>query len=182
MEFDLADGRAVLERTPLALRALLGGLSPEWTMAGDGPGTWSAHDVVAHLINGERTDWIPRARLILAGEPRATFTPFDREGFFEEARAMPLDRLVDMFADLRARSVATLDGWAIGDRELAMTARHPEFGPVTLRQLLATWVAHDLGHVVQISRTMARQYRHAVGPWEAYLSVLGTKDAKERGR
>lgn len=176
MDFDLAHGRAVLERTPATLRALLGGLPAEWTTATDGPNTWSAHQVVAHLIHGERTDWIPRARLILAGEPRATFTPFDREGFFAEARAIPLGSLLDVFAQLRRESLATLDGWAIGDRELAMAARHPEFGAVTLRQLLATWVAHDLGHVVQISRTMARQYREAVGPWEAYLSVLQTRE------
>jgi hypothetical protein len=176
MDFELTHGRAVLERTPSTLRALLGGLPPDWTTATDGPDTWSPHQVVAHLINGERTDWIPRARLILAGEPRATFTPFDREGFFEEARAIPLGRLLDMFARLRRESLATLDAWSIGDRELAMTARHPEFGAVTLRQLLATWVAHDLGHVVQISRTMARQYHEAVGPWKAYLSVLRTRD------
>lgn len=175
MDFDLTHGRAVLERTPFTLRALLGGLPPQWTTATDGPNTWCAHEVVAHLINGERTDWIPRARLILAGEARATFTPFDREGFFEEARGIPLGSLLDMFAELRRESLATLGAWSIGGHELAMTARHPEFGAVTLGQLLATWVAHDLGHVVQISRTMARQYREAVGPWSAYLSVLGSR-------
>ena len=176
MNFDLAEARAVLQRTPAALQSLLGGLPTAWTSATDGPGTWSPHIVMAHLINGERTDWIPRARLILAGDPDATFTPFDREGFFAEARTLPLGTLLATFAGLRAQGLATLDGWKIGDRELAMTARHPEFGAVTLRQLLATWVAHDLGHVVQISRTMARQYADAVGPWTAYLSVLRTRD------
>ena len=172
MDFELAEGRAILERTPSALRALLGGLPSPWTRATEGPGTWSPHEVIAHLINGERTDWIPRASLILAGDPEATFVPFEREGFFAEGRAQPLDTLLDTFAALRAESLRTLDGWRIGERELAMSARHPALGPVTLRELLATWVAHDLDHVVQIGRTMARQYSDAAGPWRAYLGVL----------
>ena len=173
MEFDLAHGHAILERTPSTLQALLRGLPEAWTQASEGPKTWSPHQVVAHLINGERTDWIPRARLILAGDSQATFIPFQREGFFAEARVMPLSALLDLFAKLRAESLRTLDEWAIGPRQLAMTAQHPELGPVTLRQLLASWVVHDLGHVVQISRTMARQYTDEVGPWTAYMGVLG---------
>jgi hypothetical protein len=130
--------------------------------------------VIAHLINGERTDWIPRAQLILAGDPTATFVPFQREGFFAEARTRPLAELLDIFATLRASNLLTLDAWALGPRELALGAQHPELGAVTLRQLLASWVVHDLGHVVQVSRTMARQYRAAVGPWTAYMGVLGS--------
>ena len=174
MDFALPQCRAILERTPATLDALLRGLPDVWTRANEGPNTWSPHEVVAHLINGERTDWIPRAKLILAGDPTATFVPFQREGFFAEARAMPLTELLDLFVAARDESLRTLDSLDLGPRELALTARHPEFGPVTMRQLLATWVAHDLGHVVQISRTMARQYRAEVGPWTAYLSVLSS--------
>jgi hypothetical protein len=172
VDFDLDRSRDVLERTPATLRALLAGLDDGWTRATEGPDSWSPHEVVAHLINGERTDWIPRARIILARDPEATFVPFEREGFFAEGRAMPLDELLEMFAALRAENLATLDGWRLTSADLALTARHPAFGAVTMRQLLATWVAHDLGHLVQVARTMARQYRDEAGPWRAYLSVL----------
>ena len=165
MTFDLIEGREVLERTPKVLDALLRGLPTEWTAARDAEGTWSAHEVVAHLINGEQTDWIPRASVILARDQSAVFPPFEREGFFDEARSIHLDDLLDLFARLRRSSLDTLDSWELGARELELTARHPAFGSVTLGQLLATWVAHDLGHVVQISRTMARRYREDVGPW-----------------
>ena len=173
MEFDLAQARTILERTPRTLQALLGGLPESWTRSNEGPKTWSPHEVIAHLINGERTDWIPRAQLILAGDPAATFVPFQREGFFAEARTRPLTELLELFANLRANSLRTLDGWNLGPDELELGAQHPELGAVTMQQLLATWVVHDLGHVVQVSRTMARQYRAAVGPWTAYLGVLG---------
>ena len=173
MKFDLAQGRLVLERTPATLRALLQGIPDEWTRSNEGPDTWSPHEVVAHLINGERTDWIPRARLILAGDPRATFVPFDRTGFFAEGRARPLPELLDLFAQLRAESLAALDGMRIGQRELNLTAQHPGLGQVTMRQLLASWVVHDLGHIVQVTRSMARQLRDEVGPWTAYMAVLG---------
>jgi hypothetical protein len=127
---------------------------------------------MAHLINGERTDWIPRAQLILAGDSTATFIPFEREGFFVEAHTRPLAELLELFASLRADNLRTLGSWALGPREFALTAQHPGLGPVTMQQLLASWVVHDLGHIVQVSRTMARQYRAEVGPWTAYLSVL----------
>jgi len=174
MQFDLAQGRLVLERTPETLRTLLSGLPDEWTRANEGPNTWSPHENIAHLINGERTDWIPRARLILAGDPKATFVPFDREGFFVEGRARALSDLLDLFASLRAENLAALDAMQIGPRELELTARHPGLGQVTLRQLLASWVVHDLGHIVQVSRTLARQLRGEVGPWTEYLGVLGS--------
>jgi hypothetical protein len=172
MEFDLDRGREILERTPSAIIGLLRGLPPEWTHINEGPGTWSPHQVVAHLINGERTDWIPRAKLILAGDPSATFVPFEREGFFDEARTRPLEDLLDLFATLRAGSLRALDGFRLGERELGMTAMHPALGRVSMRQLLASWVVHDLGHIVQISRVMAKQYTSAVGPWTAFMSVL----------
>jgi hypothetical protein len=173
MDFDLAQGRLVLERTPATLRALLRGLPDAWTRSNRGPNTWSPHENIAHLINGERTDWIPRARLILAGDPTAAFVPFDREGFFVEGRAQPLPELLDLFATLRAENLAALDAMRIGRRELELTARHPGLGPVTMRQLLAAWVVHDLGHIVQVSRTLAHQLHDDVGPWTAYLGVLG---------
>jgi len=172
LDFDLAEGRAVLERTPATLDAMLRGLPAVWSQARDGAATWSPHEVIAHLISADRTDWITRAAVILERDPSALFPPFDRVGFFEEANTMPLGDLLDLFARVRADSLATLDGWRLGDEELALVAQHPEFGSVTLRQLLSTWVAHDLGHTVQIARTMARQYKVAVGPWSAYLSVM----------
>jgi hypothetical protein len=174
VNFDLAQSRTILERTPRAFDTLLRDLPESWTRSNEGPNTWSPHEVIAHLINGERTDWIPRARLIMAGDATATFVPFQREGFFAEGRKRPLTELLDLFASLRAESLRTLDGWSLGPRELALTARHPELGQVTMQQLLASWVVHDLGHLVQVSRTMARQYRAEVGPWTAYMSVLGT--------
>lgn len=172
MEFDLSTGIAVLQRTPQTLRALLGGLPPSWTDATEGPGTWSPHDIVAHLIHGERADWIPRAEIILAQGPRRRFAPFDRFAHLTESRGRPLADLLDEFARLRAGSLDTLAGWRLGEAQLALEGEHPELGPVTLRQLLATWVAHDLGHLAQAARVMAKQYREAVGPWRAYLSIM----------
>jgi len=172
MDFDLATGRAVLERTPHALRALLAGLPPEWIDATEGPETWSPAAVVGHLIHGERTDWIPRARIILAQGPDRRFEPFDRFAQLRESAGKPLVELLDEFARLRRKNLVTLDGWRLTDAELALEGEHPALGPVTLRQLLATWVAHDLSHVAQVARVMAKQYRDAVGPWRAYLPIM----------
>lgn len=170
MDFDIEHGTAVLGRTPSVLHALLSGLGPEWMNATEGPKTWSPYLNMAHLIQGERTDWIPRARIILAQGADRKFTPFDMAAHLAERR--PLPELLDEFARLRANGVATLRGWKLTEAQLALTGVHPEFGAVTLRQLLATWVAHDLGHVAQISRVMAKQYREAVGPWRAYLPIV----------
>jgi hypothetical protein len=172
MDFDLIAGVAVLERTPGTLRALLDGLPRAWTDATEGPDTWSPYDIVGHLIHGERTDWIPRAQIILAQGASRRFEPFDRFAQLRESRGKSLDELLDAFAHLRAESLATLARWRLTDAQLALAGEHPEFGPVTLRQLLATWVAHDLGHVAQATRVMAKQYRDAVGPWRAYLPVM----------
>jgi hypothetical protein len=172
MDFDLTTGIAVLERTPHTLRAMLAGLPPAWTDATEGPETWSPYVIVSHLVHGERTDWIPRARIILAQGPERRFTPYDRFAQFRESQGQPLADLLDEFARLRAASLATLAGWRLTGAQLALKGEHPEFGPVTLGQLLATWVAHDLGHVAQTARVMAKQYREAVGPWRAYLPVL----------
>jgi hypothetical protein len=127
---------------------------------------------VGHLIHGERTDWVPRAQLILARGANRRFTPYDRFAQFHESHGKSLTDLLDEFARLRTENLTTLTEWRLTDAELALEGEHPEFGPVTLRQLLATWVAHDLGHVAQTARVMAKQYREAVGPWRAYLPVL----------
>lgn len=173
MDFDLADGLAVLERTPSVLRALLVGLPEAWTRNNEGPQTWSPREVVGHLIEGERTDWIPRARIVLAQGPGTAFEPFDRWAHERSMKAASsIAELVETFARLRAENLSTLRGWQLTPGQLELTGIHPEFGPVTLRQHLSTWVAHDLGHLLQVTRTMARQYREAVGPWRKYLSAL----------
>lgn len=171
-DFDLAVGIAVLERTPGTLRAMLVGLPDFWTNATEGPDTWSPYVIVGHLIHGERTDWIPRARIILDQGENRRFTPYDRFAQFRETQGRSLTELLEEFARVRAENLATLATWRLTEAQLALEGEHPEFGPVTLRQLLATWVAHDLGHVAQAARVMAKQYREAVGPWRAYLPVL----------
>jgi hypothetical protein len=172
MDFQLPLALALLERTPATFRALLGGLPEAWTTPNEGPDTFSAFDVVGHLIHGERTDWIPRARIILAQGDDRRFVPFDRFAQARESAGKALPQLLDEFERLRAENLATLRGWALGDRELALEGEHPELGAVTLAQLLAAWVDHDLGHLGQVARVMAKQYREAVGPWRAYLPVL----------
>jgi hypothetical protein len=172
MEFELHHALAVLERTPATFRALLAGLPDAWTAPGEGPGTFSARDNVAHLVHGERADWVPRARLILAQGPDRRFAPYDRFAHVGESAGRSLGALLDEFAALRAENLAAVRGWGLTERELALEGEHPAFGPVTLRQLLAAWVAHDLGHVAQTARVLAKQYREAVGPWRAYLPVL----------
>jgi hypothetical protein len=154
------------------VRALLDGLSPAWTDATEGPDTWSPYVVVGHLIHGERADWIPRAQLILAQGENRTFTPFDRFAQFRESEGKSVAELLDEFDELRAENVQTLLDWQLTDADLALEGMHPALGAVTLKQLLATWVAHDLGHILQVSRVMAKQYRDAIGPWRAYLSVM----------
>lgn len=172
MDFDLITGIAVLERTPHTLRGMLAGLPPAWTNGNEGPETWSPYDIVGHLIHGERTDWIPRARIILAQGPERRFTPFDRFAQLHESRGKSLTDLLDDFARLRVENLATLAGWRLTEEQFALKGEHPALGPVTLRQLLATWVAHDLGHVAQTARVMAKQYCEAVGPWRAHLPVM----------
>ena len=172
MEFDLARGIEILERTPRVLREMLAGLSPEWLSGNEGPDTWSPFVVVGHLIHGERTDWIPRARIILAQGDDRRFTPFDRFAQLRESKGKSLTELLDEFSALRSASLTTLREWGLHDEHLLLEGVHPEFGAVTMRQLLATWVAHDLGHIAQVARVMAKQYRDAVGPWRAYLPVM----------
>lgn len=154
------------------LRSLLGELSEEWVTRNEGPDTWSPRDVVAHLIHGEHEDWIERARIILDhGETRA-FEPFDRFDFARFAVGKSTRELIEEFATLRERNLATLADLKLTEDRLALTGRHPAFGPVTLAQLMATWAVHDLAHIHQITRVLAKQYDLEVGPWKAYLGVL----------
>jgi hypothetical protein len=170
--FVTEEGVAILARTPATLDALLRGLPDGWIVAHEGGDTWSPFDVIGHLIHGERTDWIPRARIILAhGEARA-FDPFDRFAQLAVSEGRTLASLLDEFAALRQDSLRELAALRLTDGDLDRRGRHPELGVVTLRQLLATWVAHDLDHVVQISRALARQYSDDVGPWRAYLRII----------
>jgi hypothetical protein len=151
---------------------LLSGLPDGWITGNEGPNTFSPFDNLGHLIHGERTDWIPRARIILAQATSRRFEPYDRFAQVRESRGKSLTDLLDEFAALRAENLTTLRGWNLSEHEFGLEGEHPELGPVTLRQLLATWAAHDLGHVAQTSRVMAKQYGEAVGPWRAYLPVL----------
>jgi hypothetical protein len=173
MHFDLTTAIPVLERTPAALRAMLAGLPTAWTEATEGPGTWSPHVVLAHLLHADLTNWMPRARVILDGDHARVLPAFDPAGQFHEATARTFTELLDAFDQTRAENLARLTSWRVGPTELQRTGRHPEFGTVTLSQLLATWVTHDLAHVTQVARVMARQYRDAVGPWRVYLPILG---------
>src|SRR5215213_8127971 len=173
MEFEFAHAIEVLRETPATLNSLLRDLPEPWLVQNEGPETWSPYDVIGHLIHGEETDWIPRAKIILEhGETRA-FKPFDRVAMFDEAKGKSIVELLDTFARLRTENLHELQAMNLTADLLDKRGRHPELGVVTLRQLLSTWVVHDLGHIRQIVRVMSKQYREAVGPWKAYLSILG---------
>ena len=172
MKFELEQGMDVLARTPSVLVALLRGIGPEWHDATEGPETWSPYVVVGHLIHGERADWMTRAQQIIEQGEHRQFAPYDRFAQFRESEGRSLAQLLEEFATLRAANLQQLRDWRVTEEMLALTGEHPAFGTVTLRQLLATWVAHDLGHIAQVTRVMARQYRDDVGPWRAYLSIM----------
>jgi hypothetical protein len=171
VQFDLNDAIAVLEHTPASLRALLEGLPDVWVRSTEGEGTWSPFDVIGHLIHAERTNWLVRVRHILSGDTRP-FPPFDRTAMFMDSEGKSLAEMLSTFAQLRPESIAALRALKLTREDLQRTGQHPEFGSVTLAQLLATWVVHDLDHVTQVARTMAKAYTNATGPWSAYLSVL----------
>src|SRR5262245_13783454 len=175
MQFELEQGVAVLRRTPAVLAALLRGLPESWIRSDEGSGTFSPFDVLGHLIHGERTDWIPRARIILEHGTRREFEPFDRFAHFEVNRGKMLDELLDALLRLREANLTTLEQLELTPEQLRRQGLHPTLGVVTLRQLLSTWVAHDLTHIVQVCRVMAKQYRDEVGPWLGYLSVLAPR-------
>ncbi|HEV2802597.1 MAG TPA: DinB family protein [Pyrinomonadaceae bacterium] len=174
MKFNPDQAKEVLKRTPASLNAMLRHLPVEWVLSNEGPDTWSPYDVVGHLIHGEETDWIPRARVILGYGESRPFEPFDRFAMFEKSRGKSLDELLDEFERLRRESLAELEKMDLTPEALGMRGQHPELGVVTLSELLATWVVHDLSHLGQIVRVMAKQYGDAVGVWRAYLPILSS--------
>ena len=163
---------SILSRTPATLDSLLRALPEAWTSATDGPATWSPYDVIGHLVHAEKADWIPRLSVILEHGPARPFDPFDREAQFRESRGKSLPVLLDEFSAARRNSLERLRALELQPEDLERIGTHPDLGPVTTRQLLATWTAHDLGHLLQISRVMAKRYKQEVGPWAEYLSVM----------
>lgn len=174
MNFGLRSATSILRRTPSVLNAMLRGIDEGWARANEGPDTFSPFDVVGHLIDGEETDWLPRAMLIRARD-EAPFTPYDRFRHRERNVGRTLDSLLDEFARLRATNLELVESWHLSEAELDLQGRHPTLGNVTLRQLLSTWTVHDLGHIAQISRVMAKHYGGDVGPWKQFLPVLSDR-------
>ncbi len=179
MQFDLEKSIQVLERTPRAIEQLLSGLDDTWVHYNMGPGTWSPFDVLGHLIHGEKTDWIPRMRIILEHRINHPFPPFDRYAMLLDNKEKKLRDLLALFKQLRAANVMALRQAKLNERRLRLRGTHPDFGQVMLKQLIAAWVVHDLNHIDQIARIMAWQYRRQVGPWREYLGILkGLEDER----
>ena len=171
MQFDLQYSIQLLSRTPKVLSTLLSGLPEDLTHQNEGTKTWSAFDIMGHLIHGEETDWIPRAKLILAQET-APFTPFDRFAQEKKSEGKTLNQLLDQFEYLRRENLKTLRGFNLSQQDLKLRGTHPALGTVTLQHLLSTWTAHDLSHMSQINRVMAKQYKSEIGPWIEYMKVM----------
>ncbi|MGI9550227.1 MAG: DinB family protein [Aurantibacter sp.] len=172
MKFQLDKALSVLNRTPDVLRTLLADLAVEWTHENEGQNTWSPYDVVGHLIHGEKTDWMVRAEIILGNNPNKEFVPFDRFAQFENSKGKSLKSLLAEFEALRQENLKSLRSKNLSLEDLNLQGIHPELGAVTLGQLLAAWVVHDLGHIAQVSRVMAKQYKDEVGPWPQYMTIL----------
>ncbi|MEL7268603.1 MAG: DinB family protein [Bacteroidota bacterium] len=172
MEFNLNKSISILERTPSVLRELLTGLQPEWLHGNEGKDTWSPYQILGHLIHGEKTDWLVRAKIILSDLPDKTFQPFDRFAQDKGDSKPALDSLLNTFENLRKANLTELKSFGINKTTLVKTGIHPELGIATLKELLSTWTVHDLGHIAQITRVMAKQYQGEVGPWKAYLGIL----------
>lgn len=172
MDFDIEKSIEILQKTPATIQSLVGGLSEEWLKGNEGENTWSPYDIVGHLIHGEKTDWMIRAKIILSDAADKTFKPFDRFAQVNASQGKTMEELVEEFSQRRAENLQELKSLQINDSMLAQQGRHPALGEVNLRQLLSTWVVHDLGHISQISRVMAKQYQHEVGPWKEYLGIL----------
>ena len=172
MQFSLSKSIEILERTPHTLAELLSGLSHEWIFTNEGGETWSPFDVMGHLIHGDKTDWMSRADIILSDAADKTFQPFDRFAQFEASKGKAMEQLLQEFAELRQLNIEKLKAYHITDDDLKKTGVHPAFGEVTLAQLLSTWTVHDLDHIAQVVRVMAKQYTTEVGPWTAYLKIL----------
>lgn len=171
MKLTIIKALEVLQQTPNTLISLLSNLSKEWTLANEGEKTWSSYDVIGHLIHGEKTDWIPRLNIILLNNNK-NFTPFDRFAQFENSKEKTIQELLLEFKTLRVQNIKYLKSLKLSEEQLKLTGIHPEFGSVTVKELLAAWVTHDLGHIAQISRVIAKQYNTEVGPWKAYISIL----------
>jgi hypothetical protein len=172
MQLKLPEATQILQKTPATLAAMVAGIPDTWLKATEGGGTWSCYDVVGHLIHGELTDWIPRVRIILEHGEKKAFEPFDRFAQFREDQSRPISALLDQFAFMRGENVAILQNLNLSSDDLARRGTHPELGPVTLGQLISSWVVHDLSHLSQVARVTAKQYSHEVGPWHAYMSIL----------
>jgi hypothetical protein len=172
MEFQLDQAKEILRRTPATLNALLADLPNDWVLSNEGPETWSPYDVIGHLIEGEETDWIPRARIILEQGETRPFDKFDRFAMFQKSKGKSLLELLAQFEQLRGESLRQLDEMKLTPELLQKQGTHPALGVVTLSQLLSAWVVHDLGHIRQIVRVMAKQYREAIGPWTEYLTIV----------
>jgi len=175
MKYSREASRLILARTPTILDAMLRDQTKTWTHANEGVETWSAYDVVGHLIHGERRDWLLRASTILEHGESQAFEPFDRFAQFEASKGQSMEDLLEAFHELRKKNLEALDAMVPSDKNLELKGTHPALGTVTLAELLSTWVVHDLGHIAQISRVMARQYENEVGPWKAYLPILNRR-------
>jgi uncharacterized damage-inducible protein DinB len=174
MQFNLPQAIQLLERTPAIAEAMLSGLEEAWLTNNEGGDTWNATDVIAHLIHGEKTDWMPRINLVLT-DNHAHFTPYDMDGYKQERKGKTINQLLDEFKELRKNNLLQLQSMAITNEQLTRTGQHPALGTVTLQQLLAAWVVHDQTHIYQLSRLLAKQYEEAVGPWKQFMGVLGGK-------
>ena len=174
MQFELEKAVSILKRTPGVIKAMLHDLDEEWLNSNEGADTWTPVEIIGHLVHGEKTDWIPRTHHILAGNKQA-FEPFDMNGHLKELEGKSFNQLLEEFKSLRQNNILALKEAGITEKTLALTGTHPTLGTVTLRQLLASWVVHDLTHIHQLSRVLAKQYDEAVGPWKAFMGVLGGK-------
>ena len=172
MKFNLVQSQIVLQRTPLVLSTQLKGLSPEWTTKNYGADTWSVHEVLGHLVWGERTDWVPRVKHILAHGTSLPFEPFDMKGHLELCSTMSTDGLLDLFADERANSLSELAALELSSSDMEKLGVHPALGNVMISEQLSTWTTHDMSHIAQINRAMAYQYKDEVGPWRKYMSII----------
>ncbi len=170
--FNIDDALEILERTPIVLETFLNGLSESWIYNNEGDKTWSPFDIIGHLIHGEKSDWVARTKMIMENDNTNVFPPFDRFAQFKDSKGKTLSQLLAEFRDLRNKNIRVLKGMRLTEGDYERTGLHPDFGKVTLRQLLSTWVVHDLSHIRQIARVMAKQYRTEIGPWEAYLPVV----------
>ena len=172
MQYDLNKSMAILERTPAVLHTLLSGLHDDWVMHNEGPETFSPYDVIGHLIHGEKTDWATRAKLILEFGNTKPFVPWNRFAQFEESEGKSLQQLLDEFAAIRAENIIWFKDLHLTEADLDKKGMHPKLGEVTLRNLLATWVVHDLTHIAQVTRVMAKQYKEEMGPWPEFFRIL----------